>query len=112
MNAAQKKRISILLFIAFTCGCIIIYIFLSTKPQRHATFVRPDGKYAIVVYRFGRRLPMMPGQGSDSPGEIQLQDGNGRILRKTTVEMVQLVENVEWRESSVSIKLIADWPLP
>ena len=112
MNAAQKKRISILLFLALTCSCLIIYMFLLNIPQRHATFVRPDGKYAIVVYRFGRRLPMMPGQGSDSPGEVQLQDSSGRILRKEKVEMVQLVENVEWRESSVSIKLIADWPLP
>lgn len=55
---------------------------------------------------------MMPGQSSDSPGEVQLLNNEGKILQKVKVEMVQLVEQVEWRESSVSIKLIADWPLP
>lgn len=93
-------------------GGAIAFALSSPPPQRHATFVRPGGGYSIVVYRFESRLPMMPGQSSDSPGEVQLLNNEGKILQKVKVEMVQLVEQVEWRESSVSIKLIADWPLP
>lgn len=82
------------------------------EAKPYATYTRPDGKFSIVVMRRKSWLPTMPGQGSDSPGEVQLMDAQGRVLKQADVEMVQLVDKVEWLDKSVSIKLIADWPLP
>ncbi len=54
-----------------------------------------------------------PGGGSDAPGVIQLIDiQKGRILRAAPVEMVQLVERVEWTSTNVSVRLVVEWPLP
>ena len=84
-----------------------------SKTDEYATFSRPDGKYKIVVLRksswFGSASP---GQSGDSPGKVQLQDKDGKVIKETDVEMVQLVENVEWEDKKVYIKLIADWDLP
>lgn len=82
------------------------------SPERYATHVRPDGKFSLVIFRKRSWLPSMPGQGSDSPGEVQLLDGNQKILQRVDVDMVQHIENVEWMDKRVVIKLVADWPLP
>lgn len=92
-----------------------VLLGLANKPgaeDRHATFTRPDGRFAIVVVRQRAWRPALPGQGSDGPGEVQLQDAQGRILKRAPVEMVQLVDNVQWLDRHVVIKLVADWPLP
>jgi hypothetical protein len=54
----------------------------------------------------------MPGQASDAPGRVQLYDRHGKLLRETKVEMVQLVDHVDWTEKKVRIKLVAEWDLP
>ena len=54
----------------------------------------------------------MPGQAGDAPGRVMLYNRVGELLHETSVEMVQLVQKVEWTEKSVSIKLIAEWDLP
>ena len=74
-------------------------------------FVGPNGAYRVIVLR--RPLPFaMPGQGSDAPGLVRLLDGDGHVLREMQLEMVQLVDRVEWSHHRVHIPLIADWPLP
>ena len=57
-------------------------------------------------------MAMMPGQAADSPGVVRLCDQQGKLLRQTEVEMVQLVERVDWLDKKVNIKLLADWDLP
>lgn len=80
--------------------------------ENYATFDSPDGKYKIVVLRKKQMFGSAPGQAGDAPGEVRLIDGSGNVLEKTDVEMVQLVEKVEWTDKTVYIKLVADWDLP
>lgn len=80
--------------------------------EQYATFTRPDGHYQIVVMRKKNLLGVMPGQASDSPGVIRLYNQRGELMREMDVEMVQLVEKVDWQEQNLSIKLIVDWSLP
>lgn len=80
--------------------------------QEYASFTRPDGNYRVVVLRTSVWPALMPGQASDAPGRVQLYDRYGKLLRETKVEMVQLVEHVDWAEKKVRIKLVAEWDLP
>lgn len=80
--------------------------------EEYRTFASPDGRFQIVVYRIPSRV-VMPGQGSDASGYFQLRDARtGRVLRESCVEMVQLVERVEWSPTNVRVQLLADWSLP
>jgi len=74
------------------------------------TFSRPDGAYRVVLLR--RPLPAtMPGQAGDAPGVVRLYDRTGRLLAEADVEMVQLVESVDWSNDKASIKLVVEWDL-
>jgi len=78
----------------------------------YRTFSSPDNRFQIVVFRtpagFG-----MPGQSSDAPGYFQLRNTrSGQVLKEDSVEMVQLVDRVEWTPTNVNVKLLADWSLP
>jgi len=74
------------------------------------TFSRPDGAYRVIVLR--KPLPAaMPGQAGDAPGVVRLYDGGGRLLAEADVEMVQLVEGVDWSNDKASIKLVVEWDL-
>jgi hypothetical protein len=53
----------------------------------------------------------MPGQAGDAPGVVRLYDRTGRLLAEADVEMVQLVESVDWSNDKASIKLVVDWDL-
>jgi len=80
--------------------------------KEYRTFASPDGRFQIVVYRIPS-LIAMPGQSSDSPGYFQLRDARtGRVLQERSVEMVQLVDWVEWSRTNVDVRLLADWSLP
>ena len=82
------------------------------RPVEYRTFTSPDGRLEVVVYR----IPVFfaaPGQASDAPGLIQLRDSRtGRVSARSRVEMVQLVEQVEWSDTSVTVGRLADWKLP
>lgn len=80
--------------------------------EEYAAFNSPDGKYKIVVMKKSTFFGKAPGQGGDAPGEVRLVNKNGDVLQQKDVEMVQLVEKVEWTEKNVYIKLVADWELP
>lgn len=80
--------------------------------DRVATFDRPDHRYAVIVLRKHVTWPRRPGQASDAPGVVRLVDGAGHVLHETPLEMVQLVETVDWQDHRVVVKPVADWPLP
>jgi len=68
----------------------------------HSTRPSPDGRYKLVALS----MPMLfafPGQGSDAPGYVQLQDRSGRVLNEGYVEMVQIVYGAEWGADEVQI---------
>jgi hypothetical protein len=82
------------------------------REELHATFASPDGQYRVEVYRRPAWPGLFPGQASDAPGRAVLLDRSGRVLGQANVEMVQLVDAVEWGEHSASIRAIAQWRLP
>lgn len=70
----------------------------------HSTIPAPDGRYQLVVY--SRVLPIgFPGQGSDAPGYVQLQDKSGRVMGSTYLYMVQHVYDARWTENQVQFGL-------
>lgn len=83
-----------------------------SSATEYRSFVSPDGRFKMVVYRLPM-LMVMPGQSSDAPGFIRLYDQrSGRLLQQANVEMVQLVDRIEWSSTNVHVRLLADWRLP
>jgi len=79
---------------------------------RHSSHIHPSGQYQLVVYRSGMSLVAMPGQGSDAAGRVSLQDAQGRQLQSMDIDMVQMVDHVQWRDDSVWVMPGVVWPLP
>ena len=76
--------------------------------EEYARFDSPDARHRLVVYRYP--LPFgFPGQSGDSPGRVELQTAEGKVLDSCGVEMVQIVERPEWSRQSVYVKLVLDW---
>jgi hypothetical protein len=107
----------ILLFIAAFLAICLLVGWLRSTGRIGATVWKEDrspygGRFSLRVMS----QPMLfsfPGGGSDAPGIIQLIDNqSGRLLRTAPVEMVQLVERVEWTCTNVSVRLVVEWPLP
>jgi hypothetical protein len=79
----------------------------------YRTYHSPDRRFQIVLYNFPTFFGTMPGQGSDASGYFQLRDSQtGRVLEDQDVDMVQMVELVEWSPNQVRIGILADWTLP
>ena len=77
----------------------------------YSTIFSPDKKHKLVVY--GTRVfPMiMPGTAGDVPGFVRLYAADGMLLNEKDIDMVQWVDQVEWSEEKVYIKLFAQWGL-
>ena len=54
---------------------------------------------------------MLGSSASDESGYIRLYNQDDKLLNEREVEMVQLIETVDWSDDQVSIKLITDWSL-
>jgi hypothetical protein len=80
--------------------------------QEYASFVRLDGNYRVIVLRTSVWPALMPGQAGDAPGRVRLYDKHGKLLHEAKVEMVQLVDHVDWADQKVRIKFVAEWDLP
>jgi hypothetical protein len=98
-----------LLGIGFVLGC---HPGSNSKAEEYRSFVSPDGRFKMVVYRVPTESAI-PGQAGDAPGFVRLYDQRtGRILEQKDVEMVQLIDQFEWSTTNLSIKFFADWRLP
>ena len=83
-----------------------------SEAEAYRIFNSPDKRFQIVVLR-NPAIFAMPGHSSDSPGYFQLRDArSGLVLRESKVEMVQLVDRVEWSPTHVNVRLLAEWSLP
>jgi hypothetical protein len=94
------------------CATAFGAVALIRREELHASFSRPDGQYRVLVFRRMYSFGVMPGQGGDVPGRVVLVDRSGEALREAPVEMVQLVENVEWLDAGVFIFPCGEWTLP
>ena len=79
--------------------------------EPYRTFERPDGLYRVEVWR-QPQIFVMPGQSGDVPGIARLVNAAGMMFAEVPVEMVQLVEDVDWSDGHAYIKLVVDWDLP
>lgn len=120
MKQQQPEQLDLRKIRRLAAICILVVLLLATwwiinphiMTEEYATFTRSDGNYRVVVSRMPIWPAILPGQGSDAPGVVRLYNRQGVLLHETKVEMVQLVNHVEWVEKMVSIKLVADWELP
>jgi hypothetical protein len=96
-------------------GVVIVaaFMFLARpKAEEYRRYSSPDGRFQIAVFRIPTSFAM-PGGGSDARGYFQLLDTyTGQVLREQKVEMVQLVDHIEWSATNVDVRLLADWSLP
>lgn len=110
--ASSKARSAIIGLLVLTLALLATAWAVRPQTELYATFSRADGHYRVEVWRKKSLLPMLPGQASDATGVVQLLDAKGKLMRETSVPMVQMVDKVEWENRQMSIKLIAEWPLP
>lgn len=85
------------------------YTLLDVPPR--ASFFSPDGRYEVAVWAYPT-LPRAADPTATLPGLVCLRDGSPLPLACTDVEMTQIVERPDWQKQRVSMKLVADWPLP
>jgi hypothetical protein len=82
------------------------------KPKAYRHYVSPDQKFSVTIYRDSRFFGLA-GKSSDAPGTIVLRrSSDGEELQRMAIEMVQLVDNVNWETGRVEVFPVADWPLP
>ena len=98
--------------IVFALAMFALRAWQRSEAEVYRTFSSPDNPFQLVVFRIPPRFSM-PGQGSDAPGYFQLRNTrSGQVLKEDSVEMVQLVDQVEWSPTNVNVRLLADWSLP
>ncbi|WP_369940586.1 hypothetical protein [Xanthomonas medicagonis] len=78
----------------------------------YKTFVSPDRRFRVEVFRTSVPLPTMPGSAADAPGFVRLQTWDGKVLQEQDIDAVQLVDHIRWSPTRVDVPLIAEWPLP
>jgi hypothetical protein len=108
-----RRLIGMIVAVTLT-ACVVtgLHYLRRSGARQHRIFPSPDNRFQIVVYRVPA-LFALPGQSSDAPGYFQLRETqSGRVLKESSVEMVQLVERVEWSPTHVNVHLLADWSLP
>ena len=109
------RKWPIAVFVVFVLASLVAYglrALRKSAAEEYRTFASPDGRFQIVVYRIPSPVAM-PGQSSDAPGYFQLRDTRtSRVLQERSVEMVQLVDRIEWSPTNVEVRLLADWRLP
>jgi hypothetical protein len=79
--------------------------------SQYKTFESPSGNYHVSVFSIPMIPMIMPGGAGDTAGFVQLIDKNGNVLKEKDVEMVQLIDEVNWSDKKVSIPLFTEWPL-
>ena len=100
----RKTRLTILIVTLFLLTLVVWWVvFPRIMAKEYAAFTRPDGHYRVVVVRMPVWPALMPGQSSDAPGMVRLYDRNSNLLHETKIEMVQLVDHVDWEDKRVHI---------
>ena len=102
-----KTRIVVLVCLAITIGAILLVKLCGHSESLYSTFTSPNGQYTLEVY--ARSWHIFPGQSGDAPGVVKLRDNSGTVMHKMPLEMVQLVDQPEWRTNGVAVKLLFDW---
>ena len=112
----RALRTSFLWWIALAAALLVLLVFLTCRyapmGSAYRTFVSPDQRYKLVVYRSRQLFGPMPGQSGDVPGYVCLYDQrSGKVINRKWTEMVQTIDDVKWTSTNVEIKLFAEWKL-
>jgi len=106
MFGRNRLLINALVLVLIGIGLAILPFF---QAEEYVRFKSPDGRHALIVYRY----PMVfasPGQGGDASGYVLLTNPSGQELQRKTVDMVQMVHNPQWSQTGVRVRMILDWP--
>ncbi len=108
-----RKLILIVSITTLTVGLITLatnkHVQKACCLSRYKTFDSPHSGHSVEVYKLYTPFSIMPGSTGDSPGYVRLFSPSGELINETYIEMVQLVETVEWSTDQMSIKFVADW---
>ena len=105
-----------LLKVAAICLLLIAawLAFFLTREHEYLRIASPDGRYAAVVtYRaYETLLPALPGQSSDMPGFIRIEDQHGSNFGRIEVPMVWMARDLEWTSDGARLALAGEWKFP
>ena len=108
----MRRRTLLILVALGLLAAAAVWVWRVGMLSLHTTHASPDGRFAVEVYA-RPRLVATPGSGSDAPGVVRLREvATGRVLGSAPVELVQLADHVAWTDSTVDLKLVAQWALP
>lgn len=109
-----NRTTALALGLALLAVIVLLLHFVGPRflEQEYRSFPSPDGRYRVVVFRNTTLRSMMPGQSGDAPGTVRLYDDHGNALKAAEVQMVHLVDRVDWEPHKVTVKFVADWDLP
>lgn len=109
----QKPTMTVSIVSVLGVAIFVLIIRPNGLPKTgYRTFISPDKRFQIEVYRSRQWCGTMPGQSGDAPGTVCLYErATGKLLEKTRVGMVQIVEQVTWSATNVDVKFVADWNL-
>lgn len=116
MQKSNRHRLIALIFLVISGACTWLWFTPSGRKlccsSIYKTFVSPDERFRVAVFRTNMPWLMFPGSAGDAPGFVRLQTWKGQVLQEQDIEAVQLIEQIRWSPTSVDIPLIAEWPLP
>ena len=96
---------------------MVVICFLLALPLvlagEYIRVTSPDGRFhAVAIYPMWRALiPMMPGQGGDKPGQVEVVSAAGASCGRVAVERVSAIQGLEWHGDRAEIRLVAEWDL-
>lgn len=87
-----------------------VQIVLAKDVSRYPS---PNNDFTVVL----KRLPYFsvfsaPGSSGDAPALVVLETSSGKKLKSVRLEMVQMLNSVQWKEDSVVINETISWSIP
>lgn len=114
----MKNRLFFRIAAIFAGLFIFAVIFFKSRGDVYKTIYSPDRQFRLVVTKnqsVFSVLPVFPGGGGDFPGVVTVSKftaGDWVELNSTSVEMVNIIDQVDWSSSSeVWIKGVGRMPL-
>jgi len=89
-------------------------MLLLSCASEHARYPSPDGRFVVVSHTgaFSGLLPVAPGQGSDTPGRVEVvRLSDQRSCGSAKIPMVWMAADVRFYEESASLPGAATWDL-
>jgi hypothetical protein len=114
MTRAQMRTGVKLVLLGVLALCVLTPLLWNWEHGgEYRSFSSPDGRHKVVVVRSRTWFASMPGQSSDTPGWVEIYDlQREKLIARKRIEMVQMVDEVNWSATNVEIKFVGQWQLP